>query len=141
LVFKQFADALWRARCSVEPSRWSPISGTVATINNDHASNKLRERLNRVIEMLQPRAQSSGRFYNPQDVATTTTLAGVSPNHLESSTSHERGFAIATCVLVLLLSERAPRCASMIEGIGEGRRKSKTLSRHKNLKNNEAREL
>jgi hypothetical protein len=47
-------------------------------INNDRASNELREHLSRVIEILRPYAQSHGPFHNPKDVQTAINLAGIS---------------------------------------------------------------
>jgi len=39
---------------------------------------RVREQLERVVEILRPHAQSSGSFVNPQDVRTAIDLAGVS---------------------------------------------------------------
>jgi hypothetical protein len=51
--------------------------------SNAHASNELREHLNRVIEILRPYAQSSGRFHNLQDVTNAINLAGMSLSRAE----------------------------------------------------------
>jgi hypothetical protein len=71
------SGAFSRVRFSVEPTRGPQIQGPFMT-SNDHASNELREHLARVIEILRPHAQSSGRFHNPSDLATAIGLAAVS---------------------------------------------------------------